>query len=152
MYNSRFSQQLWWHTKSRVLVHTYYITFYNGPRLSFIFPRYLSSVCTVFTFRILSTIIITVTRYTMSSFIACATVLRATQCCHLLKVRCTKCSTLSFFSIIFSQRTYSVCRITYSTLDTQQLSSASVPTSQKTLYRNLRDRGVTSMVAMATEL
>jgi len=43
MYDSRFSQQLWRHIKSCVLVHIYQL--YNGLWLSFIFPRYPSSVC-----------------------------------------------------------------------------------------------------------
>ena len=91
---------------------------------------FLSSSCAFLTafayfllyfIHILSMKTTTVTRYTVPSYIACSPVLRATQRCHLFKARRTICSTLSrSFSIISSQRTYSVCRITHLILDTQQ--------------------------------
>jgi hypothetical protein len=92
---------------------------------------------------ILSTKIITVTRYTMSSFNACSPILIATQRCNLFKVRCMICSTLSRSSTSSPHKELS---LPYYILDARYstVSSASVPTSQKTFCRNLRDQSVTS--------
>ena len=60
------------------------------------------------------------------------------------------------FSVVLEHHplTMNLLRLPYYVLEARcsTLSSVSVPTSQKTLHRNLRDRGVTSMVAMATGL
>jgi hypothetical protein len=105
----------------------------------------------LFFIHILSTMIITLMRYSMPS-IACSPLLRATPHCHCLR----NALRYARFSVVLQHHllTKNLFRLPYYILDARcsTVSSASVPNSQKTLHRNLRDRGVTSMVAMATRL